>query len=324
MAKRKSRKSRRGFWGGVIAGSVVAAAAILITINGYMDRPFLPTWDTLFSMAGLTEPVPLDGELQVHAIDVGNADALLIRTGGQAMLIDAGENADGAAVVNYLQRQGVKRLDLVIATHPDADHIGGMDDVVRALDIGTLVMAFMPEGYTPTTKTYMNLLESVADKGLKITPAVPGGTYTLGDARVDILGPAGEFTETNNQSVVCKVTYGSRRFLFMGDAEKEAENALLASGADLAADVIKLGHHGSNSSSQKTLLKAVSPAFALITCGEDNSYNHPSPKVIDRLQSLHITVYRCDLNGTIVLTTDGVSIHVETEKGNPAAPSAAA
>lgn len=311
--RRRKKDGRAGFWTAVVAVSLAAAFCILVTISEQLEKPFLPTWDEIYQKLGLAEPEPLSTELAVHVIDVGNADAILIRSGSANMLIDAGENGDGDEVLDYLRGQGVSKLDLVIATHADADHIGGMDEVIREMEIGEYVMSTMPEGYTPTTKTYTDVLEALLDRQVKVTEAEPGMNYALGEAQVDILGPAGEFTDNNNQSVVCKVTFGSRRFLFMGDAEKEAEDALLAAHTDLRADFIKLGHHGSNSSSQEEFLRQVAPDYAVITCGAGNSYGHPHADTLNTLKNLGISCYRCDEDGTIVVTTDGSTMDIRTQ-----------
>ena len=319
------RRQGRGSWksrklGEKIAFSItsalialVALACGLITYSETLDKPFLPTWDEIFGMAGMTDQ-PMDSRLQVDILDVGNADAILVRNQGVNLLIDAGENNDGDLVVQELRSRSISRLDYVIATHPDADHIGGMDVVVENMEIGTFLMSFMTEGATPTTKTYLDMLEALDSKGVAVTEAEPGQTYALGDARLDILGPVEPSEDTNNNSVVCKVTFGSQRFLFMGDAEKEEEDSLLASGADLRAEFIKLGHHGSNSSSQKEFLEAVSPTYAAITCGTGNSYGHPHTETLQTLEELQITYARSDLNGTVKLSSDGSSIAVATER----------
>lgn len=319
-AKRRRTSSNfydKKFWTIVLVGSLLATLCILITISSSMSKPFMPTWDDIFEAFGLTEsaaPQPMESELQVHVIDVGNADSILVMTQGKTLLIDAGEKSAGDTVVEYLKKHSVKRLDYVIATHADGDHIGGMKQVVESVEVGHYIMAFMPDGFTPTTKTYRNLLEALDKKGIKITEAKPGLSFALGEATLDILGPVQDFEENNNQSVVCKVTFGAKKFLFMGDAEEEAEEALLLANTDLSADFLKVGHHGSNSSSTKKFLIAVKPTYAAITCGEDNSYNHPHSNVLTRLRDVGATYYRSDIHGTIVATTDGATISITTEK----------
>lgn len=254
------------------------------------------------------------GELQVHVIDVGNADSILVTKDGQSLLIDAGENKNADTVIAYLRAQKVDRLDYVIATHADADHIGGMDDVVNTFPIGTFIMATMPEEATPTTKTYLKLLQALDAQGLSITEAEPGQTHSLGSALLTILGPAGTFTDTNEMSVVCRVDFGSTGFLFMGDAEQEAEAALLASGQNLRADFLKAGHHGSSSSSSEALIAAARPRYAALTCGAGNSYGHPHAETLETLEKYNVTCYRSDLNGTIRAVSDGSAVTVTTEK----------
>ena len=189
-----------------------------------------------------------------------------------------------------------------------------MRTVLEAFPTNRFLMAFMPEGYEPTTSVYLNLLETLDRRDIAVTEAEPGTRYTLGSARLDILGPAKMFEEKNNQSVVCALTFGERRFLFMGDAEKEAENALLSAGCDLSADWIKLGHHGSSSSSRRAFLEHVSPETAVITCGAGNSYGHPHEETLDTLRALDIVWYRSDRDGTIVTACDGKTIRVMTER----------
>ncbi len=318
-AKQKKKRTRRRYLVGIILSSALAALCVLITLGEWMDTPLLPTWNEIFVRLGLEgtvsgEGAPAEGELRVRVLDVGNADSILVRCGGDSLLIDAGERESGDEVVAALRSEGIRRLDYVIATHPDADHIGGMAQVISAMDIGTFLMAPMPEGKTPTTQVYVAMLEALASKGLKFTSAKPGVQYSLGEARLDILGPAAEFSETNNQSVVCKITLGNRRLLFMGDAEKEAEDALLSAGVDLRADVIKIGHHGSAGSSQKEFLEAVGAQDAIITCGVDNPYGHPASQTLGVLRTLGMHIWRSDECGDITVTTDGNTLTVTAQQ----------
>lgn len=318
MTKKEREKRRRVLlWIFLPLVVLLLVFSGLVTISEQMNRPFLPTWERIFEAAGLRDAPPLsdlEGELRIDVIEVGNADSILIRNGTHNMLIDAGTNPAGQDVVNYLHNQGVQRLDLMIATHGDVDHIGGMDNVIDAFEIDTFIMAFMPEGFEPTTKSYLSVLQALDKNNIAVTEAAPGASYPLGDAAVEILGPVREFEERNNMSVVCRVSFGNRRFLFMGDAEKEEEASLLETGTDLAADVIKIGHHGSRSSSSAALLDAVAPRYALITSGVDNSYNHPHQVTLDALAKRHIACYRSDLCGTIVVRCDGDAITFETER----------
>ena len=300
MAKQRVRFSKS-------THAIIIVLALLITISGAF---FTGQFKALFG-----EKIPGDA-LQVHIIDVGNADAIYVTQGGKNMLIDAGVKAAESTISEYLRAQNVKKLDIVIATHADADHIGGMVSVLNNFEIGTFIMAFMPEEHTPTSATYERLMETVDamdnDGKLTFREAVVGDSLKLGTANLDILGPVGDFNSNNDQSVVCRVSYGETRFLFMGDAEKDAENALLERWADLRADFIKVGHHGSNTSSQTAFLDKVQPTYAAITCGSGNSYGHPKPELLKRLEG--VEVLRSDLDGHIVAISDGRNLTVKTQK----------
>ena len=261
-----------------------------------------------------TEPkVTVAGTLKVHYIDVGQADSILIQQNGQNMLIDAGNNPDGNLVVNYLKNQGVSKLDYVIGTHPHEDHIGGLDVVIKTFSVGQI---YMPKA-TSTTATFKDVVSAISSKGLKIKTPTVGSTINLGDATATILAPNGSgYEDLNNESIVIKLKYGNNSFLFMGDAEDVSENQILAKQLDIKADVLKVGHHGSSSSTTSTFLNKVSPKYAVIMVGEGNTYGHPHKPTMDRLKGKGITVYRTDEAGTIVATSDGTKITFSAKPGS--------
>lgn len=253
------------------------------------------------------------GELKVHYIDVGQADSILIQQNGKNMLIDAGNNADGDLVVDYLKKQGVSKLDYVIATHPHEDHIGGLDNVINTFNIGKI---YMPQ-VNSTTQTYKDVITAITNKGLKITIPVAGDNISLGDAVATILAPNGtDYIDTNNYSIALKLKFGNNSFIFMGDAEDISEGEILEKQLDISADVLKVGHHGSSSSTTEEFLNAVNPKYAVISVGEGNSYGHPHKSVMDRLKSKGTKVYRTDESGTIVATSDGENITFNTKPGS--------
>lgn len=243
-------------------------------------------------------------ELSVHFIDVGQGDAILLTCGEDAMLIDAGDNDQGTKVQNYLQKQGVKTLKYVIATHPDADHIGGMDVILYKFDCETVIMTDEKKD----TNTYRDVLDTMSNKGYKNTLPVVGDTYSFGDAEFTIVGPSKSSEESNNNSVAILLTHGENKFLFTGDAEEEEEADIINSGISLDADVYKVGHHGSKTASSPKLLKAVSPTYAVISCKEGNSYGHPHAETLNNLRAMGIQVFRTDEQGSIVATSDGKEI----------------
>ena len=275
--------------------------------------------DRLYQAVGLSgTPAPIDARLSVHFIDVGQGDSILIQTAGQNVLIDAGDPDHAETVVDYLFSQGVKRIDLLAATHPHADHIGGMADVLRKFPVDKVLFSEVPGEILPTTRTYEILLDTIADKGLRITRAKTGMQYALGEGAVlTLLGPVEhDREELNDTSLVFRLDYGETTFLFTGDAEKESENSLLEvyDAGELRADVLKLGHHGSSTSSQAKFLRAVNPSAAVASCGYENSYGHPHAEILRRLDSFGIMLYRTDRDGTVVFCSDGVSLEVLTEK----------
>lgn len=260
------------------------------------------------SAAVVATPQPPEkpaANLKVHFIDVGQGDCILIEDGNSAMLIDAGNPQNGPDIVSYIKKLGISKLDFVIATHPHADHIGGMADVINAFDIGKLIMPKVEH----TTRTFENLLLTIRNKGLKITAPVPGTEYRLGNTSFTILAPnSSSYKNLNDYSVVVRLTYGSTSFLFTGDAEQTSEKEILAKGYNIKSDVLKVGHHGSKTSTTTRFLDAVSPRYAVICVGANNQYGHPAPETLSKLAERGIKVYRIDEAGTIIATSDGKSI----------------
>lgn len=251
---------------------------------------------------------PAEGTLEVHYIDVGQADSALLLCGGESMLIDGGNVADSDLVVAYLAEQGVEELDYVVCTHAHEDHVGGLAGALSQYPAGH-VLAPVTEY---DTKAFQNFLKYAGDQGVEV-PA-PGDSWTVGSAAVTVLGPVQEYEETNDTSIVLRVDFGETSFLFTGDMERSAEADLLDAGAYLEADVLKVGHHGSDTSTSYPFLREVDPDYAVISVGEHNDYGHPSEEVLSRLRDDGAAVYRTDLQGHVVCTSDGASLHFAVER----------
>jgi DNA internalization-related competence protein ComEC/Rec2 len=279
---------------------ILLLAALAIFINQYR-----PHQDTETSDENLRNDI-----VEVHFIDVGQGDSILIEADNSAMLIDAGENNKGSVVVDYLKSQNIKELYYVIGTHPHSDHIGGLDTVLNSFPVKKVIM---PE-VSHTTETYEDVLDAVEKNNLTITRPVVGSSYQLGPATFTILAPnSSSYEELNDYSIVLKLTYGNTSFLFTGDAGIASEKEMLKTGLDLSADVLKIGHHGSISSSSKEFLDAVNPSYAMICVGKNNDYGHPHAETLRALKERDIKLYRTDMQGTVVFTSDGKNISVNTD-----------
>ena len=251
-------------------------------------------------------------KLSVHYINVGQGDCELIISGKHAMIIDAGDNNEGTLVQNYLQKHGVGKdisLDYAICTHSDSDHCGGMDVVISKFNIGNTMLPYSADD----TKTWEDVLSAVKYKQnpVEYTPGV-GETYNLGSASFTIISPEKKNKDDNNNSIGILLTYGNTKFLFTGDAEEEEENDMLSAEKNglitLKADVYKVNHHGSKTSSTSAFLDAVSPKYAVISCAEGNSYHHPHATVLNELRARGIEVRRTDEEGTVIAESDGTNI----------------
>ncbi len=317
MAKRKmTKRMKKKLQKRVLKISLSLLSLLLLLVLGYLFQDKLPFGNqssgTTPTMGGQLSTIPsIDdtGYLTVHYIDVGQGDSVLVTCGGEYMLIDAGENGNGDTVVEYISDLGITELDLVIGTHAHSDHIGSMDEVLNAIPAQQV---WYPS-YRHGTKTEDNFLNAATNCGANIRQPDLGETYDLGGATVTVLGPVkNDYTDPNDMSIVVMVTYGSNKFLFTGDLEKTdgAETDLVDHwGADvLKADVLKVGHHGSDTSTGYYFLRAVDPDYAVISVGEGNKYGHPKQETLDILGDDDVWVYRTDYMGSIVAVSDGREI----------------
>lgn len=279
-------------------------------MRGFLGRCVIAAACLLLAMSGAAL-----AELTVHFLDVGQADAAVLISGADAMLIDGGNTADSQFIFSYLRNTlGLTSLKYVVSTHPHEDHVGGL---AAALNACAVQRVFSPT-LAYDSKPFGDLLKYTVRQGLTLTVPQCGDTLSLGTATITILSQPEAWFGTNDQSIVLRVDEGETSFLFTGDAEYAAESSLLASGADLHADVLKVGHHGSDTSTSGQFLDAVRPAYAIISVGKGNAYGHPAQDVLDRLRASGCTILRTDLYGTIICHSDGFHVIFDTEK-NPRA-----
>ncbi|WHY88544.1 ComEC/Rec2 family competence protein [Neobacillus novalis] len=251
------------------------------------------------------------GKMQVYYLDVGQGDSIYIKTpNGDDILIDGGNNDRGDDVVAFLKKYHVDDLEVMIATHPDADHIGGLDTVLQNFDVKSV---YMPK-VTHTTKTFEDFILAVKNEGLKLKEAKAGVSLELAGVDAEFVGPVTSYGEDlNSSSAVLKMTYDKNTFLFTGDAAVKAEQDMIASGTELQADVLKLGHHGANTSTSEAFLTKVQPKYAIVSAGKNNQYGHPTAETLQKMQAHNIQVFRTDEQGTIIATSDGSTITFHTD-----------
>lgn len=258
---------------------------------------------------GDSSALPADSTFNIHFIDVGQADAALIECDGHYMLIDGGNKADSNLIYSVLKREEVEKLDIVVGTHAHEDHIGGLPG---AFHYTTADLTLCPV-HDYDSKAFKDFAKSADEKGNGITIPDPGDTYPLGSAVVTILGVNGG-SSTNDTSIILRIDYGKTSFLFTGDAEREAEQAVLDSGANLASTVLKVGHHGSDTSTTYPFLREIAPQYAVISVGTGNTYGHPTEDVLSRLRDADVKTFRTDLQGDILCSSDGETVTFQVSK----------
>lgn len=297
MARRKRRK-------GVNDKKILASVLLVLVVLGGV----LYMW--LMGLFGIKDATVYNKEmLGVFFLDVGQADSILIKgPGGEHMLIDAGKNDTAEELVAMLKDYEVDDLDYLILTHPHEDHVGGADAVLAGFDVKKVISPDIGAD----SKTWRDVVDAIEAEGCMDITASVGATYTLFDGcKFEILGPVDADTDLNNASIVLRLDYGESSFLFTGDAEKEAEEAILerVGKEKLDVDVLKAGHHGSSTSSSVNFLTAVSPRYAVISCGKDNSYGHPHSETLEKYSERGIVTYRTDKEGTVILQSDGEDLY---------------
>ena len=251
-----------------------------------------------------------DSSLIVHYIDVGQGDSILIQHAELNLLIDAGSRSESQKLVSYLKEIGIESIDVFIATHPHEDHIGGFVEIIKEFEVKKVY----DSGYVHTTRTFNNYLNAIDQNNIPFKIARRGDILIKKDnLSIEVLHPEVLKNDINGSSVVLLMTYKEVNFLFMGDAEKNEEEELLNKYPLLKADVIKVGHHGSSTSSTEAFIKQINPTIAVITVGENNRYNHPHQSVVDRLIRHGAEVYRTDKHGTVIVQTDGYKITIQTK-----------
>lgn len=268
-----------------------------------------------YSLLNSQQTAVTGDKIFVHYMDVGQGDGIFITSGDVNMLIDCGEKSESAKVIKYLNDCGVERLDYVIGTHPHSDHMGGMSEIIKAFDIGEVIIPKLHSSDTPNTVYYEKFLDAVAEKNIRLVTAELGRNINIGSAVGTIIAPhSPDYGNLNNYSVGIFLKHGENSFIFTGDAEKQAEKEMIDAGVMLDADVYKVGHHGSDTSSSPEFLAAVSPEYAVISCGTGNSYGHPKDITLENLSKYTDKIYRTDLSGTIIFESDGSNYAIKTER----------
>ena len=301
---RKKKTSIKKLLSGILALIIIGLAGILGTNEEFVNTVSNMGEQTNSQNEQEVEFVAQE-DLLIDFIDVGQADSILIRNQDEVMLIDAGTNEAGETVVNYLQNLGITKIDYLIGTHPHEDHIGGLDDVINHFDIGQI---YMPKIET-TTKTFEDVLDAIETKNLTLTSPNRGDKIELGQAEGEFMTePILDKDNLNVSSLVLRLEFGNTSYLFMGDAEEENEETINWP----KTDVLKVGHHGSSTSSSESFLEQVQPKYAIIMAGKDNSYGLPTQETINKLSNIGSEIYRTDEDGTIQMTSDGNTIQIKT------------
>lgn len=257
---------------------------------------------------GNQKDIPAEENLTVYFLDVGQADATLLVSQGEAMLVDAGNRDDGEFITEYLDELGINRLKYMVFTHPHEDHIGSGEAVIENTEVDKI---FMLDGYDDGIEGYLK--RAVDSAGIEAEAPAPGETATLGECSIEFLGPFSEYDDENDNSICLKVTHGNNRIVFTGDAGTAPEREMIENGQNLEADILHGGHHGSSTSNSYYFLREVNPRYVVISCGKDNMYGHPHEETLSRFNDVGAEVFRTDIHGTITAVSDGEIFTFNTE-----------
>lgn len=303
-----------------ICAVLILAALICEAVNpGFLDGIYTNIYgeDAEITQQFSQTAAQIDSSTKIHFVDSGQGDCVIIEQNGHYAMVDSSISASEADIFEYLRENNIEKLDLLIMTHPHADHIGSMRAVVNQIEIGMIIMPDLSKGQTSDTVMFQKLLKAINDKKIKTAVAVEGDEYALGDGVITIImAGADNPTNLNNTSTVFMFEANGFRYLSTGDGEAELEADLLARNYNLRADVYKAAHHGSSTSNTMDFLKAVSPSVIVASCGLENDYGHPHKEVLERILELHVAFYRTDKNGNIIVypTENGVGVVCEKEE----------
>lgn len=260
---------------------------------------------TLVPQSALTVNAETDGEMAVHFLDVGQGNAILVQSGGQNLLYDGGDQNHADEVVSYLQQQNVQTIDYMISSHYDEDHLGGLVPCLNTFEVSNV----LGPDYVHTSNLFNTFMNTATANAIIVQYPSVGDTFDFGTGSFTVLAPSGISQNSNDNSLVIKLENGSNSFIFTGDAEETSEQDMITTGMNLDCDVLSIGHHGSASSTTWDFLEATSPSYAVISCGVNNQYNHPSAETMGRLSDMEIPVFRTDKQGTIIAVSDGITIN---------------
>lgn len=292
--------------------SIILLAVIFAFTVEFLDKKNGGAWKNTYKNLGLIDnysEMP-ESELAVYFLDVDQSDCSILMNSGQVLMIDTGTPDQITKIREALQSLGISKIDYLIITHQHDDHMGGAADIIKNYEVSNIIMPKLSKVNMVTTKAYENLLNTIKERQVHAIAAEPNLTFYLGNAECTVLAPLSQDENLNNMSAVTKVTFGSTSFIFQGDAEKKVETALLSNGADVSADVIKVGHHGSKTSSSKKYIEAVSPKVAIISCGVQNSYEHPHSVTLDTLKNAGADTYITYEYNSLCVKSDGKKITV--------------